>query len=233
MGVLDLLRQRDCRRMDGPVLVTYLNPYSYLIARKEISLLQQFDEVHADGIVLVLFLRWFGVARVRRISFDMSSFAPQLFEKAVHKRYRIYLIGATSEEIAAAAARIQQAFPALRIDGFRDGYFENEKERKRVLESIVSSAPDIVICGMGTPLQERFLADLRAAGWSGSGYTCGGFFHQSAHRLHYYPVWIDRLNLRWAYRIYREPKLLKRYGWEYPKFVWCFLVDYLHWKRIR
>jgi exopolysaccharide biosynthesis WecB/TagA/CpsF family protein len=231
MGVLDLLRHRAFCGTNRPLLVTYLNPYSYLIARKEVSLLEQFDEVHADGIVLVLFLKWFGVARVRRISFDMSSFAPQLFDEAVREQRRVYLIGATSAEIAAAAARIQEAFPALKIDGYRDGYFENDKERKHVLEAIVSSAPDDVVCGMGTTPQERFLADLRAAGWNGSGYTCGGFFHQSARRLHYYPVWIDRLHLRWLYRIYREPRLLKRYGWEYPKFVWYFTADYMRWRR--
>lgn len=233
MNIITLIQKRSGSHQTASGLVTYLNPYSYLAARRNVTLFGKFDEIHIDGIALVLFLRWFGVADVRRESFDMSSFAPEFFKSATAEGKNVYMIGAKPEEIALAVDRISERFPSLLIAGYRHGYFESDAEKAELLGSLAALAPDYVICGMGTPLQETFLVELREAGWKGTGYTCGGFFHQSAERLSYYPGWIDRLNLRWAYRIYREPKLLKRYGWEYPKFVWCFLADYLRWKRTR
>lgn len=35
--------------------------------------------------------------------------------------------------------------------------------------------PDLVVVGMGAPLQEKFLVDLVGLGWRGRGYTCGVF----------------------------------------------------------
>ena len=90
--------------------------------------------------------------------------------------------------------------------------------------------PDIIVCGMGAPLQEQLLVDLQNIGWIGTGYTCGGFLHQIASNIQYYPIWTDKYHLRWAYRIYDEPKLFKRYFWEYPKFLMVFIYDYINYR---
>jgi N-acetylglucosaminyldiphosphoundecaprenol N-acetyl-beta-D-mannosaminyltransferase len=86
---------------------------------------------------------------------------------------------------------------------------------------------------MGVPLQEEFLIDLRDTGWTGTGYTCGGFFHQSARKLEYYPRLFDKLQLRWLYRMIQEPRLAKRYLLDYPKFVFIFIWDYIQWRIYR
>lgn len=161
----------------------------------------------------------------------MSSDASGVFREAIAQQKSIYFIGAKSDEIQKAVEQIENVFPSLVIAGFRHGYFDDEAQRASVIKTIAALQPGYVICGMGTPLQEQFLVDLRDAGWKGNGFTCGGFFHQSAQRLEYYPVWIDRFQLRWLYRIFKEPKLLKRYSWDYPKFVAVFCADYLVWRR--
>jgi len=80
--------------------------------------------------------------------------------------------------------------------------------------------PDIVIAGMGGVKQEKFLLDLVARGWRGVGFTCGGYLDQLAKRYHYYPRWVDRYNLRFAYRLWQEPsRLWRRYLLEYPLFL--------------
>ena len=46
----------------------------------------------------------------------------------------------------------------------------------------------------------------------GIGFTCGGFIHQTANNeIEYYPLWIDRMNLRFVYRMYKEKHTRKRY----------------------
>jgi N-acetylglucosaminyldiphosphoundecaprenol N-acetyl-beta-D-mannosaminyltransferase len=72
---------------------------------------------------------------------------------------------------------------------------------------------------MGAGVQEQFLLDLVAQGWSGMGFTCGGYLDQLGNGLRYYPQWIDDANLRWAWRLVREPRRLgPRYLIDYPGF---------------
>ena len=74
-------------------------------------------------------------------------------------------------------------------------------------------------------MQEQFLIDLQKSGWQGVGYTCGGFLHQTAKGIQYYPKWVNRLGLRAFYRMYDEPQLIKRYFIEYPKAIVIILGD--------
>jgi len=210
---------------DSNNLTTFLNPYSYLIARKNKELFQNFN-IKIDGIALVKVLRLCGFKNLKRESFDMTSLAPVVFNDAVKNNKNIYFIGAKPKIIDKAIENIKKEFQELNIIGFRDGYIEDD-ERKVLYKNIIELNPDIIICGMGTPLQEQLLFDLQENDWSGVGYTCGGFLHQTAGDLQYYPKWIDKYNIRWIYRIYDEPKLFKRYFWEYPKFLGYFIYDFL------
>jgi len=221
-----LLCKKDGRITPGK-LVSFVNPYSYLRLRKAPGLLGEVDAFYADGILLVWMLRLLGVKRCERVSFDMTSLAPAVLGRAQEENLSVYIIGTTPELIGRACQNIMERFPGLNLAGRRHGYFSREDERRELIESIKSLAPGIVIAGMGTPLQEAFLRDLRAAGWGGAGFTCGGFLHQTAKRVDYYPGWMDRLNLRWLYRIYDEPRVAFRYLFMYPVFLILCLRDYL------
>lgn len=210
--------------------VTFLNPYSYLLARKNRDVFSQFDQIHIDGIALVKILKLFGLADVERKSFDMTSLAPIVFKDAIKTSRSIYFIGTEPGVIDLAVENIRSLYSELKIEGYRDGYFDGNSDRERTLKNIFELKPDIIICGMGTPLQEKFLLDLKKLGWEGIGYTCGGFLHQIAKKIDYYPKWIDKYHLRWVFRIYDEPKLFKRYFLEYPKFLIVFLYDYINYK---
>lgn len=209
-------------------LTTFLNPYSYLLARENPQLFEEFDSICIDAIALVKILKIFGIANIQRKSFDMTSLAPIVFTDTIQTSKSIYFIGTKPGVIDKAIGNIKSLYPELKIAGYRDGYLKNS--RKSVLQDIVNINPNIVICGMGTPLQEQLLIDLKNLGWTGSGYTCGGFLHQIASNIQYYPRWTDKYHLRWAYRIYDEPKLFKRYFWEYPKFLMFFIYDYINYR---
>jgi exopolysaccharide biosynthesis WecB/TagA/CpsF family protein len=211
-------------------LITFLNPYSYILARQNKELFENFN-IKIDGILLVKILNLFGFKNVCRESFDMTSLAPIVFENAIKEKKSLYIIGTKPQIIDEAIKNIKNLYPELNIIGYRDGYFNNDEDRDKTLRKIKELNPDIVICGMGTPLQEKFLVDLKNMGWKGIGYTCGGFLHQTATNINYYPKWIDKLNLRWLYRIYDEPKLFKRYFFEYPKFIFWFIFDYIKYVR--
>lgn len=206
-------------------LTTFLNPYSYLIARKNKEVFKNFN-IKIDGILLVKLLNFIGID-CKRESFDMTSLAPIIFSGAVKNSSTIYLVGTTQETIEKSVKNIKKDFEGINIIGFRNGYFNNYNERNEFLNYLLHLNPDIVICGMGTPLQEKFLLDLKNLGWNKNGYTCGGFLHQSSNQLQYYPKWIDKYNLRWMYRFYKEPMVRKRILFDYPKFLFIFFYDFL------
>ena len=93
-----------------------------------------------------------------------------------------------------------------------DLYMEIEQEMDAEAKHITQVNPDFLIVGMGALMQERFLLKVRNAGFQGIGFTCGGFIHQTANNeIEYYPLWIDRMNLRFVYRMYKEKHTRKRY----------------------
>lgn len=205
-------------------LTTFLNPYSYLVARKLKANIREFDSIYCDGIILTLFIRAIN-PNAKRLSFDMTSLAPIVFEDCVKNNKSIFFIGGLPGTAEKAVSAIIEKYPLI-VAGTLSGHFGSESDARSAMQEIVSLAPDVVVCGMGTPLQENFLLSLKETGWTGCGYTCGGFLHQTAKKgTSYYPRLINTLHLRWAYRIYDEPKLLSRYILEYPKFFFYAILD--------
>lgn len=226
MSFLNSLKEAVDREED---ITTFVNPFSYCVLRQEPEVIGSFT-VKFDGMVLSA-LYSFLISPVDRCSFDMTSMAPVVFERAVQEKKTVYFIGARSEEVTGAVRNILARFPDLQVIGCRDGYFANADELEEVCATLGKINPDIVICGMGTPLQEKFLLKLKTHLWRGVGFTCGGFLHQSAgDDLEYYPRWVNVLNLRWLYRMYREPKVVRRVVLIYPLFLGFFAVD---WFRMR
>ncbi|AQG99886.1 hypothetical protein A9R05_14485 [Burkholderia sp. KK1] len=208
--------------------VIFLNPHSYMILRNHPDIFAACGKIGIDGQLLVKILSIFRAGNIKRVSFDMTSLAPRVFEDASASGKRVYIIGSTRINLEEAVRTLVDEFPQLIICGSRDGYFLSDEERHSALHKILESKANVLICGMGSPHQERFLNDLRALGWIGTGYTCGGFLHQTAKKgARYYPEWIDRFQLRWAYRIYDEPKLFKRYFFGYPIAVVFIVADCL------
>ena len=209
---------------DDLKITTFLNPFSYLLARRNKAQLKAFN-IKIDGGILVLILNLFGF-NCKRKSFDMTSLAPEVFNDAINNNKSIYFIGTKPRVIDLAIKNIQNQFLELNICGYRDGYIDQD-QRVVVFDTINSLKADYVICGMGTPLQEQFLIDLQKSGWDGEGYTCGGFLHQTANGIQYYPSWVNTLGLRAFYRMYDEPKLIGRYFIDYPKAIIIIVYDLL------
>lgn len=210
-------------------LTTFLNPVSYLKARKHLEYYEQFDCLLADGWLFVAALRVVGIT-TQRHSFDMTSLAPIVFQNAIAEKKSVYFLGAKPTEIADFIEVIKNHFPNLNILGYRDGYFRSIEERNFTLQYLQDLAPDVVIAGLGAPLQEQFLIDLQKTGWNGCGYTCGGFIHQTSEKLNYYPNWVNKLHLRMPYRFFKEPHFRKRIP-DYFKFLILFTYDYINYRK--
>lgn len=220
----------NMRLIETPCSIyTFLNPVSYLTALKHESLFMKFNGILIDGYILAVAIRLLYGVKIKRCSFDMTSIAASLFQHALVGKKTVYLIGAKSGQIELAVEILRKQYPEIRIAGYRDGYFSSTDEMRNVCEYVTDRNPDFVIVGMGTPLQEQFLLSLRDTGYRGIGFTCGGFFTQlSMKGTEYYPLWIDRCNLRFLYRFYKEKHTRKRY----LKTVFLFPL-YFIWNKLK
>jgi len=202
-----VLQERDC-------IYTFLNPVSYLEAKRHVELFQQFEGIFADGKLMVDAIKiLYGKSVIRR-SFDMTSLADQLFHYASVNNSSIYVVASTIEEVEKTINEIKDRYPGIIIAGFRSGFFQDSAERENAINKLVGTEPDFLIIGMGAIKQERFLLEAKQQGFRGIGFTCGGFISQTASKgseMDYYLKWVDKYNLRFLYRMYKEPHTRKRY----------------------
>lgn len=193
-------------------IYTFLNPVSYLTALENKSLFCGFDGIFADGSILVSAIKIIYGKKVTRRSFDMTSIAPELLKYAEDNDRMLYVVASKQEQVERAIDIFKERYPKLRFAGYRNGYFTSEKEMDCEAKHIVDLNPDFVVVGMGALIQEKFLLKVKDAGFKGIGFTCGGFIHQtSKNEIDYYPLWVNRMNLRFVYRMYKEKHTRKRY----------------------
>ncbi len=232
VGVGHLGRSLGEKPLDESLLITFVNPRACVLANQHddyVQLLESFNVVACDGIGMVKAARACSLAGLRRESFDDTSLAPRVFQWAVLNEKRIGLIGGEPGVAAHAADVLRYQYPGLQIVASYSGFDQDPDEARQFF---LDNHTDVVICGMGAPAQERFLLQLTVDCWLGIGFTCGGFLDQLAAGPRYYPAWIDRLNIRFLYRLFKEPRRLwRRYFVDYQVFLRRYAN--LQWKRFK
>ncbi len=199
-------------------IVTFLNPYSFLLIHQAGVDLTQFDKICIDGIGLKIFLdKAFGGTNIERMSFDFTSVAHLVFENAAADDQSGFILGSDPDSNMTFLEKVREMFPGIKLEG-HSGYFYDEAALDDCVNTLAASDYDYVVIGMGAVKQEEVAIQLKQAGYKGRIYTCGGFIHQTAlNGGEYYPAWVDKLNLRFAYRMFREPTTIRRYLVDYPK----------------
>jgi UDP-Gal:alpha-D-GlcNAc-diphosphoundecaprenol beta-1,4-galactosyltransferase len=204
-------------------VVTFANPYSYYKLLDE-ALDKRFDYIFADGISMVVLYNLFAKNRINRYSFDFTSIAPTVFQYCAERELAVGLVGGTPGEVEVAARVIEATFPGVKITLAASGFFSTEAERDACFESLKTSGIEVLVCGMGTPLQEHFVLAARdRVPTLKVGFTCGGFLSQISANEKYHNPLMSKLHLRWLQRAIRHSYVRKRLLTDYPKFFFRFL----------
>lgn len=169
-----------------------------------------------DGFLMSSLVQKLTGEKVERISFDFTSIAGPVFEMICKNKLRLAVIGAQQDELEAFVKKIKSRYPSILVVSAFNGYF-SEDEQGSINKSIINSDIDVAIVGLGAGKQEDFMLSLRKSGYCGTLFSCGGFIRQEARsHLNYYPLWVNRFNLRAFYRMLKEPHTIKRYLIQYP-----------------
>lgn len=210
-------------------LITFLNPYYIEKLRKFSALYEQFDYICSDGILPVWLNKMWNMKQICRISFDMTSLAKDILEFCSYSGDGVYFIGSEENIINKFVEVVRNNYPHLNIKGWHHGYIKGEFDN--VANIIIASGANVVVVGMGAPMQDEFAIYLNRKGFSGAVYTCGGFFHQTTTRMYYYPGWVNRYNLRTFYRLCHERYVLGRVCRYYPSFIINYSLFLLRMRR--
>ncbi|MBZ0297273.1 MAG: WecB/TagA/CpsF family glycosyltransferase [Anaerolineae bacterium] len=211
-------------------IISYVNVYNYIQLRKSPYLVKSINYFTLDGILLVVLVRILFFKKIKRLSPDFSSYFEELFHLCEQKDKKVYFIGASQKEIQKFILVINEKHPRLNIVGSSNGFFQQEKA-ETIIDRINILAPDLVFVGLGTPKQEEFAVQLIGTQFNKTVYTCGAFISQTAKKgVRYYPKFINKLHLRWFYRLLMEKGLFKRYFILYPLSVFLIIKDFLNKK---
>ena len=159
-----------------------------------------------DGAGVVWASKKLGVAVPERVAgYDLTQ---QLLQRAAHAGYRVYWLGASPGIAEAAAAKAGANYPGLISVGIRNGYFAQDDSS--VLQAIVEAKPDILLCALGVPKQEKWLARNFSNLCIPVMIGVGGTFDVMAGKVTRAPLWMQRSGLEWLYRLLCQPSRFAR-----------------------
>jgi len=177
----------------------------------------------ADGQAVVWAARLLGTPLPERVAGTDLMIA--LLAHAARRGYSVYFLGARPEIVRACADRARAVYPALRIAGYRDGYFQPHDEADLVAE-IRAAAPDLLFLGFGTPEKEYFMHRHHRALGVPFVMGVGGSFDVFAGKVRRAPRWMQRAGLEWLFRFAQEPRRLwKRYLVGNTRFIWIVVRE--------
>jgi len=210
------------------IIVLSGNVHAYNLAYEHpwlCALFKQADVVRLDGVGVRIGARLLGYDTPRRMTW--ADFGWSLAAYAAEHNLSLYLLGSKPGVAEAAAARLVKYAPTLRIAGVQHGYFDKQPgsvENEAVLAQINAAKPDILIVGLGMPLQERWLVENRSEIEASVVITGGAVFDYISGELRRAPRWMTDHGLEWLGRLLIEPRRLwRRYVVGNPLFLWRVL----------
>ena len=208
-------------RARGKAVVTYVNVHVLNVAAGDPDLtafLQNADVCFCDGVGVVIGARLQGKDLPKRMTGAdwIWSFA----ERAAKERWRIAWVGGLYGVSAKAAAKLAERQPGFEVVLATHGYTPpSGPAHEALLAQIEAAKPDILLVGMGTPIQERWVAANRDRLSAPVVWCLGATADFVSGRVSRGPAFLHQ-NQEWLARLLVEPRRLwRRYLIGNPRFL--------------
>jgi N-acetylglucosaminyldiphosphoundecaprenol N-acetyl-beta-D-mannosaminyltransferase len=205
----------------GRYTIMYANVHVLNVARADPELrgiLNEADFVYCDGSGVKLGIRMLGEHLPERMT--GADWIQDLCESSAEKETRLYFLG-SNEGVAAHATEIMKSrCHGLRVVGSHHGYLQDPRVNEEALAAINSASPQILLVGMGTPIQEKWVAANRDRLEVPVVWVIGALLDFVAGLHPRAPRWMRERHLEWLFRLYEEPRRLwRRYLVGNPMFL--------------
>jgi N-acetylglucosaminyldiphosphoundecaprenol N-acetyl-beta-D-mannosaminyltransferase len=224
-AVEELLSRVQDRRAVG---VHFITAHTLVEADADPSLKQALNDsefVSPDGMPLV----WVGKLRGRRVQ---RVYGPDTMlavcDRGRAQGARHFFYGGAEGVPELLAERLTARFPGLEVAGtysppFRELTAEEDAE---VVAMIDAADADFVWVGLGSPKQDRWVAEHRGRIRAGALMAVGAAFDFHSGRVREAPRWVRQSGFQWLHRLLSEPRrLAKRYTAYNARFLWLLTRD--------
>lgn len=180
--------------------------------------------INADGASVVLASKYLKKPLPERVAgIDLML---DLVQLASREHYKVFLLGAKQEIVEKTKAVLLENNPGLEIVGIRNGYFKEENWGE-VAEEIRKSGAQLVFVGITSPLKEYIVENFQKEQHLNCVFMgVGGSFDVISGSIPRAPIWMQKCNLEWLFRVMQEPKrLFKRYFVGNWKFIMAVVKE--------
>jgi N-acetylglucosaminyldiphosphoundecaprenol N-acetyl-beta-D-mannosaminyltransferase len=182
------------------------------------AILNHADLVYCDGAGVALGARLLGHRLPGRTT--GADWIEPLCQACAQQGLLLYFLGGQPGVAERAARRLQARHPGLRVAGAHHGYLADPQVCQAAVAAVNAARPDILLVGMGTPTQEKWIAAHRAELRVPVVWAVGALFDFVAGVQPRGPRWMLDNGLEWLYRLWSDPRRLwHRYLIGNPLFV--------------
>jgi len=154
------------------------------------------------------------------------SYLEEILRISTRKGWKHYLYGSTEDTLKKLKEKLEKKYPGIQIVGMYSPPFRTvtEEEDKEIIAQINHTNPDFVWVGLGAPKQENWMA-VHQGNVHGFMVGVGAAFDYLAGNIRRAPIWMQKRNMEWFYRLIQDPKrLFRRYFYTNTKFIWHAMI---------
>jgi len=207
------------------IIISYAAFHIVNIAKRSNSLadkINSFDIVHGDGVGVYLASKFlYGIEGLNK-KITGSDFYPLLIDLSVKRGWKFFFFGDRVETLK----KIQLNNPGLQVLGFKSGFDFDDRD---VIDEINSTHSDIVVIGLGCPLQETWvfknkeLINANVILIVGDGIKVFAGTKKRGNKL------VQKIGVEWFSRLLIDPiRMWKRYLLGIPLFLFRILIFKFH-----
>ncbi|MGG6896032.1 WecB/TagA/CpsF family glycosyltransferase [Rhizobium sp. BR 315] len=204
----------------GQTSISFVNAHNMLVMLRDESYREVLERnlVLPDGVGLDIASR---VAHGEPFPANLNGtdFVPALLT-FMERTKRIGLLGGRRSVVEKAAEKLRQHAPWHEFIVISDGFFDPEKS-DAVTAEISQQKIDVLIVGMGTPLQEKWVAEHVGPQHARLVLTVGALFDFVSGTVPRAPALVRAVRGEWLFRLALEPnRLWRRYMVGIPLFFY-------------
>lgn len=168
------------------------------------SWINQAELVFCDGAGVQLAARFLGLDIPERLS--VMDWIDDFLFAASKTGVSIFLLGDEPGVAELCANTIRRRHPDTRLVGTYHGFFNKDgPENDAVISMIGAAQPDVVLVGMGMPIQEQWIEDNIHQLGAITYVPVGAAFRWYSGIDRLAPQWMARHSLEWVWRLTRHP----------------------------
>ncbi len=209
---------------DRKITVANYNIHSFNLSMQlpwYYEFLQSAEIANCDSVGILKAIGYMGLDLPLDYRTSYTLLMPQILQTCDRKNFSVFLLGGKPENLQVALDNLKLKYPGVRFGGYH-GYFDKKdpQANQAAVEQINQFKPNILVVGMGMPIQEHWVQQHRHSLQVNAIMLGGAIIDRMAGIVPDCPHILSNIGFEWFYRFCREPKrLAARYLLGNPAFA--------------